>query len=77
MQVSRRKFFKICAGGMAGTSAAMLGLPIIACLWFGGIALIRAKAVIGGEKHLAFCGIYGNAVNRVKNISTTAPSGIA
>ncbi len=25
MQVSRRKFFKICAGGMAGTSAAMLG----------------------------------------------------
>lgn len=26
MQVTRRKFFKICAGGMAGTSAAMLGL---------------------------------------------------
>lgn len=25
MQVSRRKFFKICAGGMAGTSAAVLG----------------------------------------------------
>ncbi len=25
MQVSRRKFFKICAGGMAGTSATMLG----------------------------------------------------
>ncbi|QIM63357.1 sulfate ABC transporter substrate-binding protein [Pasteurellaceae bacterium Orientalotternb1] len=25
MQVNRRKFFKICAGGMAGTSAAMLG----------------------------------------------------
>lgn len=25
MQVSRRRFFKICAGGMAGTSAAMLG----------------------------------------------------
>lgn len=25
MQVTRRKFFKICAGGMAGTSAAMLG----------------------------------------------------
>ncbi|OOR99130.1 sulfate ABC transporter substrate-binding protein [Haemophilus paracuniculus] len=25
MQISRRKFFKICAGGMAGTSAAMLG----------------------------------------------------
>lgn len=25
LQVNRRKFFKICAGGMAGTSAAMLG----------------------------------------------------
>lgn len=25
MQVSRRSFFKICAGGMAGTSAALLG----------------------------------------------------
>jgi anaerobic selenocysteine-containing dehydrogenase len=27
MQVSRRQFFKICAGGMAGTTAAALGLP--------------------------------------------------
>lgn len=26
MQVTRRKFFKICAGGMAGTSVAALGL---------------------------------------------------
>ncbi|MCM2368427.1 formate dehydrogenase-N subunit alpha [Proteus terrae] len=26
MQISRRSFFKICAGGMAGTSAALLGL---------------------------------------------------
>ncbi|HBO38201.1 MAG TPA: sulfate ABC transporter substrate-binding protein, partial [Pasteurellaceae bacterium] len=25
MQITRRKFFKICAGGMAGTSAAALG----------------------------------------------------
>ncbi|MCF1868364.1 molybdopterin-dependent oxidoreductase, partial [Klebsiella pneumoniae] len=25
MQISRRSFFKICAGGMAGTSAALLG----------------------------------------------------
>jgi formate dehydrogenase-N alpha subunit len=25
MDVSRRKFFKICAGGMAGTTAAALG----------------------------------------------------
>lgn len=32
MQVSRRKFFKICAGGMAGTSAAMLGFAPTAAL---------------------------------------------
>ena len=25
MQISRRKFFKVCAGGMAGTSVTMLG----------------------------------------------------
>ena len=25
MQITRRKFFKVCAGGMAGTSVAMLG----------------------------------------------------
>ena len=25
MDVSRRQFFKICAGGMAGTTAAALG----------------------------------------------------
>ncbi len=28
MDVSRRKFFKICAGGMAGTTAAALALPL-------------------------------------------------
>ncbi|KGQ38562.1 sulfate ABC transporter substrate-binding protein [Gallibacterium genomosp. 1] len=32
MQVTRRKFFKICAGGMAGTSAAMLGFAPEAAL---------------------------------------------
>ena len=32
MQVTRRKFFKICAGGMAGTSAAMLGFAPTAAL---------------------------------------------
>ncbi|PJG85315.1 sulfate ABC transporter substrate-binding protein [Conservatibacter flavescens] len=32
MQVTRRKFFKICAGGMAGTSAAVLGLAPTAAL---------------------------------------------
>jgi len=30
MQVSRRKFFKICAGGMAGASAAMVGFAGLA-----------------------------------------------
>lgn len=32
MQISRRKFFKVCAGGMAGTSAAMLGFAPTAAL---------------------------------------------
>ena len=32
MQVTRRKFFKICAGGMAGTSVAALGFTPTAAL---------------------------------------------
>lgn len=32
MQVTRRKFFKICAGGMAGTSAAVLGFAPVNAL---------------------------------------------
>lgn len=32
MQVSRRQFFRICAGGMAGTTAAMLGFTPMAAL---------------------------------------------
>ncbi|WP_279459279.1 formate dehydrogenase-N subunit alpha [Actinobacillus delphinicola] len=32
MQVTRRKFFKICAGGMAGTSVALLGFAPVAAL---------------------------------------------
>lgn len=32
MQITRRKFFKICAGGMAGTSAAILGFAPEAAL---------------------------------------------
>ncbi|QBH95566.1 sulfate ABC transporter substrate-binding protein [Limnobaculum zhutongyuii] len=32
MQVSRRQFFKICAGGMAGTTAAALGFAPAAAL---------------------------------------------
>lgn len=44
MQVSRRKFFKICAGGMAGTSAAMLGFaPTEALASPRSYKLIRAK----------------------------------
>ena len=31
MQVSRRQFFKICAGGMAGTTAAALGFAPAYC----------------------------------------------
>lgn len=44
MQVSRRKFFKICAGGMAGTSAAMLGFaPSTALAAAREYKLLRAK----------------------------------
>lgn len=44
MQVTRRKFFKICAGGVAGTSAAMLGLaPTTAMAAPREFKLIRAK----------------------------------
>lgn len=32
MQITRRKFFKVCAGGMAGTSVAALGLMPTAAL---------------------------------------------
>lgn len=32
MQVTRRKFFKICTGGMAGTSAAVLGFAPAAAM---------------------------------------------
>lgn len=44
MQVTRRKFFKICAGGMAGTSAAMLGFaPTSALAAPRAYKLLRAK----------------------------------
>lgn len=44
MQVSRRKFFKICASGMVGTSAAMLGFaPTTALAAPRQYKLLRAK----------------------------------
>lgn len=44
MQISRRKFFKVCAGGMAGTSAAMLGFaPATALAAPREYKLLRAK----------------------------------
>lgn len=44
MQVNRRRFFKICAGGMAGTSAAMLGFaPAEALAAPRSYKLLRAK----------------------------------
>ena len=44
MQVTRRKFFKLCAGGMAGTSAAMLGFaPATALAAPRQYKLLRAK----------------------------------
>ncbi|WP_233113901.1 hypothetical protein, partial [Aggregatibacter actinomycetemcomitans] len=44
MQISRRKFFKVCAGGMAGTSIAMLGFaPSTALAAPREYKLLRAK----------------------------------
>lgn len=44
MQVSRRQFFKICAGGMAGTTAAMLGFaPSLALAETRSYKLLRAR----------------------------------
>lgn len=44
MQVSRRQFFRICAGGMAGTTAAVLGFtPSAALAETRSYKLLRAK----------------------------------
>ncbi len=44
MQFSRRQFFKICAGGMAGTTAAALGFaPSVALAEVRNYKLLRAK----------------------------------
>lgn len=46
MDVSRRKFFKICAGGMAGTTAAALGFaPKMALAQARNYKLLRAKEI--------------------------------
>ncbi len=46
MDVSRRKFFKICAGGMAGTTAAALGFaPKMALAQARNFKLLRAKEI--------------------------------
>lgn len=44
MQVSRRQFFKICAGGMAGTTVAALGFaPSVALAETRNYKLLRAR----------------------------------
>lgn len=46
MDVSRRQFFKICAGGMAGTTVAALGFaPKMALAQARNYKLIRAKEI--------------------------------
>ncbi len=55
MQVTRRKFFKICAGGMAGTSAAMLGFaPTAALAAPREYKLLRAKEV---RNNCTYCAV--------------------
>lgn len=44
MQISRRKFFKICAGGMAGTTVATLGFaPVVALAQTRQYKLLRSR----------------------------------
>ena len=46
MDVSRRQFFRICAGGMAGTTAAVLGFtPSLALAEARNYKLLRAKEI--------------------------------
>ncbi len=46
MDVSRRQFFKICAGGMAGTTVAALGFaPKMALAQARNYKLLRAKEI--------------------------------
>lgn len=46
MDVSRRQFFKICAGGMAGTTVAALGFaPKMALAQARNFKLLRAKEI--------------------------------
>ncbi|EFH3676568.1 hypothetical protein F9461_25775 [Escherichia coli] len=50
MDVSRRQFFKICAGGMAGTTVAALGFaPKQALAQARNYKLLRAK---GGNRRI-------------------------
>ena len=47
MQVSRRQFFKICAGGMAGTTAAALGFaPSVALAETRQYKLLRTRETL-------------------------------
>ena len=47
MDVSRRQFFKICAGGMAGTTVAALGFaPKQALAQARNYKLLRAKETV-------------------------------
>ncbi len=43
MDVSRRQFFKICAGGMAGTTVAALGFTLNGPAQARNYKLLRAK----------------------------------
>lgn len=54
MDVSRRQFFKICAGGMAGTTVAALGFtPKMALAQARNYKLLRAKE-IRNSLHILF-----------------------
>ena len=63
MQVSRRQFFKICAGGMAGTTAAALGFaPAVALAETRQYKLLRARETRNTCTYCSVgCGLYINS----------------
>lgn len=61
MQVSRRHFFKICAGGMAGTTVAALGFaPELALAETRQYKLLRARETRNNCTYCSVgCGLFG------------------
>lgn len=77
MDVSRRKFFKICAGGMAGTTAAALGFaPKMALAQARNFKLLRAKEIRNTCTYCSVgCGIASATVRKTPKKRSTISKG--